>query len=89
MRTTLTIDDDLADQIQKLRRRHGHSLKRVINSLLREGLQSRQSRPRATKYRTRTYQLGMRPGFDPVKLNRLIGELEDERWLAREHGLRR
>ena len=89
MRTTLTIDDDLADQIQELRRRHGHSLKRVINSLLREGLHSRQSRPRAKTYRTRIYKLGMRPGFDPVKLNRLVDELEAERWLAREHGLRR
>ena len=75
MRTTLTIDDDLADQIQEIRRRHGHSLKRVINSLLREGLQSRQSRPRAKKYRTRVYKLGMRPGFDPAKLTQLVDEL--------------
>jgi hypothetical protein len=78
MRTTLTIDDDIADQIQDQRRRHGHSLKRVINTLLREGLQGRQSRPRAKKYRTRTYKLGMRPGFDPVKLNQLVDELEAE-----------
>ena len=80
MRTTLTIDDDLAAQIQEQRRRHGHSLKRVINALLREGLQSRQKRPRAKKYRTRVHKLGLRPGFDPVKLNQLVDELEiDER----------
>lgn len=89
MRTTLTIDDDLADRIQELRRRHGHSLKQVINDLLREGLHSRQSRPRAKKYRTRVYKLGMRPGFDPVKLNRLVDELEAERWLVREDELGR
>ena len=89
MRTTLTIDDDLADQIQKLRRRQGHSLKRVINSLLREGLQSLQSRPRAKKYRAGTYELGMRPGFDPMRLNQLVDELEAERWPAQEQGLRR
>lgn len=85
----LTIDDDLVDPIQELRRRHGHSLKRVINSLLREGLQSLQSRPRAKKYRAGTYELGMRPDFDPVKLNQLVDELEAERWPAQEHGLRR
>lgn len=89
MRTTLAIDDDLADQIQKLRRRQGHSLKWIINSLLREGLHSRQSRPRAKKYRTGTHELGMRPDFDPVKLNQLVDELEAERWLAQEQGLRR
>ncbi len=81
MRTTLTIDDDLAAQIQEKRRRHGYSLKRVINSLLREGLQSRQERPQAKKYRTRVRKLGLRPGFDPVKLNQLVDELEtEERW---------
>ncbi len=62
MRTTLTIDDDLAEQIQEYRRRHGHSLKRVINGLLREGLQSRQRRRKGETYRTRAYKLGMRPG---------------------------
>ena len=87
MRTTLTIDDDLADQIQEQRRRHGHSLKRVINTLLREGLQSRQRRPKGETYRTRAYKLGMRPGFDPLKLNQLLDELEAEGWREKEDRL--
>ena len=88
MRTTLTIDDDLAEQIQEYRRRHGHSLKRVINGLLREGLQSRQRRRKGETYRTRAYKLGMRPGFDPLKLNQLLDELEAEGWWEREDWLR-
>ena len=87
MRTTLTIDDDLAERIQE-QRRQGHSLKRVINALLREGLQSRQRRPRGKKYRTKAYKLGMRPGFDPVKLNQLVDELEVEEQPEREDRLR-
>ena len=87
MRITLTIDDDLADRIQELRRRHGHSLKRVINGLLREGLQSRQRRRKGETYRTRAYKLGMRPGFDPLKLNQLLDELEAEGWREREDRL--
>ena len=87
MRTTLTIDDDLAEQIQEYRRRHGHSLKRVINGLLREGLQSRQRRRKGETYRTRAYKLGMRPGFDPLKLNQLLDELEAEGWREREDRL--
>ena len=90
MRTTVTIDDDLADQIQELRRRHGHSLKRIINSLLREGLHSLQSRPRAKKYRTRNLRTRHAArDFDPVKLNQLVDELEAERWLAQEQGVAR
>ncbi len=88
MRTTLTIDDDLAEQIQEYRRRHGHSLKRVINGLLREGLQSRQRRRKGETYRTRAYKLGMRPGFDPLKFNQLLDELEAEGWREKEAWLR-
>ena len=80
MRITLTIDDDLAEQIQELRQSHGHSLKRVVNDLLREGLQRRKRRPQRETYRTKSYELSLRPGIDPVKLNRLVDELEDEEW---------
>ncbi len=88
MRTTLTIDNDIAAQIEERRRRHGHSLKQVVNTLLREGLQSQQKTPKARKYRTKTYKLGMRPGFDPVKLNQLVDELETEGQRQREVLLR-
>ena len=88
MRITLTINDDLADRIQELRRHHGHSLKRVINGLLREALEGRQRRSRGEMYRTRSYKLSMRPGFNPVKLNQLVDELETEGWREREQGLR-
>ena len=83
MRVTLTINDDLAEQIQELRQSHGHSLKRVVNDLLREGLQSRQREPRGETYCTRSYKLSLRPGIDPVKLNQLVDELEDEEWRKR------
>lgn len=88
MRTTLSIDKDIADQIEQLRR-EGHSLKQVINMLLREGLRSSQRIPRAKKYRTKTHKLRMRPGFDPAKLNQLVDELEANAHREREALLRR
>ncbi len=39
MRTTLTIDPDLAVQLERLRRDQGLSLKEVVNRALRIGLQ--------------------------------------------------
>ena len=76
MRTTLTIDDDIAARIEERRRRDGQSLKQVVNALLREGLRSGQ-RP-ATRYRVAPHKLGMRAGYDQTRLNQLVDELETE-----------
>lgn len=89
MRTTLTIDDDLAVQIEERRRHDGLSLKQVVNGLLREGLRSGRQAPRAKKYRTKPHRLGMRAGFDPARLNQLADELETDAQLEREAELRR
>lgn len=87
MRTTLTIDDDVAVQIEERRRSEGLTLKQVVNVLLREGLRSDRQTPRAKKYRTKPHKLGMRAGFDPVRLNQLVDELETDARLEREAGL--
>jgi plasmid stability protein len=39
MRTTLTLEDDVAAAIEQRRREHRHSLKREVNELLRVGLE--------------------------------------------------
>ena len=88
MRTTLTIEDDLAAQIEERRRREGLSLKQVVNGLLREGLRGGRQAPRPKKYRTRPHKLGMRAGFDPARLNQLVDELETDAQLEREAELR-
>ena len=38
MRTTLTLDDDVAVVLERLKRERGLSLKEVVNQALREGL---------------------------------------------------
>ncbi len=88
MRTTLTIDEDIAVGIRELLRRRGHSLKRVINRLLRRGLRiSRRTRD-AKPYRTKPHRLTLRPGFDTIGFNRLVDELETEERRDREIRLR-
>ena len=84
MRTTLTIDEDIAAQVEELRRREGLSLKRVINSLLRDGLRSRQRPPAGKRYSSQIRKLGLRPGYDPAKLNQLVDELEVDEHRHRE-----
>jgi Ribbon-helix-helix protein, copG family len=59
MRTTLTLDDDVAAEIERLRRQREQSLKDVINDLLRRGLREMRTRPKPKKpFRTKTYDMG-------------------------------
>ena len=84
MRATLTNNEDIAVRIRELRRRRGHSLKQVINRLLREGLRNSRRTPDAKPYRTKPHRLALRPGFDTVGFNRLVDELEAEERRDRE-----
>lgn len=59
MRTTLTIDDDVAVQIERLRREREQSLKDIVNDALRHGLREMQARPKRRKpFRTTAHDMG-------------------------------
>jgi hypothetical protein len=58
MRTTLTIDDDVAVQIERLRRSRDTTLKDVVNEALRLGLQQMQTPARVKPFRTKTFDMG-------------------------------
>lgn len=59
MRTTVTLDDDVAALLKRERARRKESLRKVVNEALREGLRRRTTRPPATAlYRTPSVSLG-------------------------------
>jgi len=59
MRTTLTIDDDVAVQLKRLRRDRDVNFKELVNEALRRGLQQMSSAPQRRKaLRTRTFDMG-------------------------------
>lgn len=59
MRTTLTLEDDVAAAIEQRRREHRHSLKREVNELLRVGLQHvDELRPEVTEFRVEPLDVG-------------------------------
>lgn len=78
MRTTLTIDDDLAAILEQERLRKGQSLKEVVNSLLRRGLELEQLTPALSVVVTRPHDFRFKTGVDLDKLNQLVDELEVE-----------
>jgi hypothetical protein len=59
MRTTITIEDDVAKLLENVRRARNSSLKVVINQALRQGLRDMTKPPRPGKaYETRSVSLG-------------------------------
>jgi plasmid stability protein len=84
MRTTLTLDDQLAKALKSAAHRSGKPFKEVVNETLRAGLAAERTRGKPRPYRLKPASLGgVRPGFDLDKALRLADALEDEE-IARE-----
>src|ERR1039457_2343728 len=84
MRTTLTIDDDLAGILQKKAGQQGHSFKEIVNDTLRAGLAAGGNVPHNRKpFKVMAKPLGLRPGYDPDKFNQLVDELAVEDYLRK------
>lgn len=76
MRTTLTLDPDVAARVRQEVRRSGKALKAVINQALRRGL-GMEPKPRAApRFRVQSHPLGAQPGVDLERMNQLSDELE-------------
>ena len=85
MRTTLTLDDDVAARLVRIQRERGISFKEAVNATLRAGLEGTTG-PRT--YHLPTYRMGVRPGIDLDRALQLAAALEDEE-IARKLELRK
>ncbi len=78
MRTTLTLDDDVAALLRQQAATRGVSFKELVNQALRAGI-AREMTPRDVEVpRTIPHSFGFRQGVDLDKLNQLADELEAE-----------
>jgi predicted transcriptional regulator len=75
VRTTVTLDQDVAAKLRLLARERGVSFKAALNDAVRAGLGGggRSVRP----YRMPSRRMGVREGVDLDHTGRLLGELED------------
>lgn len=80
MRTTLTLDPDVAKLLAEEVHRQRKSTKQVVNEALRRGLLG--STPRRAKLRIQPHSTKLRPGIDPGRFNALVDELEDDTTVA-------
>lgn len=75
VRTTLTLDDDVAAGLRRTARVTGRPFRAVVNDALRVGLDSRGARA-VVRFQVAPSDLGLRAGIDLDSISELIEALE-------------
>ena len=77
MRTTVTLDDDVADKLKtEMRRRRTTNFKETINEVLRRGLLARRELATVRPFKVRARRLGGRQGLNYDNVGELLEQLE-------------
>jgi len=76
VRTTLTLDDDVAAKLRAEARKSGEPFKQVVNRVLRTGLSVRVQAAHLPPFKVEARPLGLRPGFSFDKVTELIEQIE-------------
>ena len=85
VRTTVELDDDVAEKLRVMAQRGRTTLRAVINDVLRRGLNAQRLRgERKVAYSVDAFESGFCAGVDPLKLNQLVDELETSGLRGRE-----
>jgi len=74
MRTTLTLEDDVATDLKRLVSERGSTFKETVNQLLRQAMRLKPDLP---PYESPTFSSGTHPGVDLDQASKLAAELED------------
>lgn len=83
MRTTLTLDPDVAERLRKEAVSGHHSFKQIVNDRLRAGFGLKPTHPRK-KFIVQPHASPYVPGIDRMKLNQAVDELEVEAFRDRK-----
>jgi len=79
MRTTLSLDDDVAAMLERLRKTRDESFKDLVNEALRRGLRQMSARPQRRKpFRTRAVSLGRCKLGGIDNISEVLATAEDE-----------
>ena len=76
MRTTLTLDDDVAGKLAAEARRSGRPFKEVVNECLRLALNAKREPASAAPFVVRTRPLDQIPGISFDNVESLLDQLE-------------
>jgi hypothetical protein len=85
MRTTLTVDDDLAGLLKQRARELGIPFKEAVNQIIRASIGEATATQSHPAPKTISHFFGFRPGIDLDKLGQLADELEAEAFAEKIH----
>jgi len=83
MRTTLTINDDILDQLKaETAKEKGKPFKEVVNETLRLGLKARRAAAKQKPFEIKSKKMGVIPGLNYDKISELLDYAEgvDRKW---------
>ncbi|MDH7502544.1 MAG: DUF2191 domain-containing protein [Verrucomicrobiota bacterium] len=78
MRTTLTLDPDVAEKAKQAAAKLRKPFKEIVNTALRIGLDKVMAPPAAKPYRTKPRPLGLREGLSYDRISDLLARAEGE-----------
>ena len=77
MRTTITLDEDVAEKLQtEMRRRRTTNFKETLNDVLRRGLLARREFAAAKPFKVQARSMGNKPGLNYDNVGELLEQLE-------------
>jgi hypothetical protein len=76
MRTTLTLDDDVAAKLKAESRRAGRPFREIVNETLRRGLASQRAAGPRKPFKVKARDLGLKPGLSLDNVAELLEQVE-------------
>lgn len=76
MRTTLTLDEDVAAKLRREMARTGAGMKEVVNAFLRRGLEAPRAEDIAKPFAIQAQSMGLRAGIDLDDISGLLDFLD-------------
>ena len=77
MRTTLTLDEDVAEKLKAEMRKSGKSFRGIVNDTLRRGLVEKRVASRRRLFKVEARDLGnLRPGLSLDNVGELLEQIE-------------
>lgn len=83
MRTTLTLEPEVAEVLRREAALGKRSFKEIVNQALKRGL-GIENVPARKRFRINPHSSAFVPGIDPGRLNQSVDQLEAGEWVRRQ-----
>jgi hypothetical protein len=83
MRTTVTLDPDVAQELRRKLKSTGQSQKEIVNAALRKGLPG-VAAAKKNRFKVVPHSMGLRPEYEGISMNKLYDQLLEEDFLRQQ-----